>query len=275
MATTSKNTETSAVTSGQKIRRWIYRLAWLLVIACPLFFAVAALGSKFGLWGWQTGLGKMTFNFGPKLLIGTLLVGFISLALRFLIKPRTGLLVSALAILVPASGLVYAKSVRTNASQLPVIHDITTDTQNPPAFTQAILSQRAKVPNVNSVEYTGKKDVKEKKLVSVLQTQAYPDIRTLVFEADTAKVFETAKNVASNMGWNIASDNQALGLIEATDTTFWYGFKDDVVIRVKPADGGGTIMDIRSVSRVGQSDLGANANRVRSFAKAVQRGVQK
>jgi uncharacterized protein (DUF1499 family) len=69
------------------------------------------------------------------------------------------------------------------------------------------------------------------------------------------------------MCWKIVDENQAEGRIEATATTLWFGFKDDVVIRIAPSPGNGTRVDIRSVSRVGLSDLGTNARRIRTFLK--------
>ena len=67
------------------------------------------------------------------------------------------------------------------------------------------------------------------------------------------------------MGWALKSEDVEGGIIEATDTTFWYGFKDDVVIRIRPSEGGGSVLDVRSISRVGGSDIGANAARIRKF----------
>ena len=129
------------------------------------------------------------------------------------------------------------------------------------------MSERAKVEGVNTVDYVGKKDKPDGTLVSVLQSQAkaYADIRPLILEDDMAVVFGRAKAAALQMGWKLKSENVETGIIEATDTTFWYGFKDDVVIRIRPSEGGGSVLDVRSVSRVGQSDIGANAARIRGF----------
>lgn len=143
--------------------------------------------------------------------------------------------------------------VRT-AESVPGIHDITTDTADPPAF-EAVLEQRKDAPN--SPVYGGAK-------VAAAQHAAYPDIRPLRFDAPTARVFDAALATAKSMGWAIAADVPAEGRIEATATTLWFGFKDDVVIRVRP-DAGGTRLDLRSESRLGGSDVGANAARIRAF----------
>jgi uncharacterized protein (DUF1499 family) len=73
------------------------------------------------------------------------------------------------------------------------------------------------------------------------------------------------------MGWQIVDANASEGRIEATDTTFWFGFKDDIVIRVAATSGGSRI-DVRSVSRVGRSDVGTNAKRIRCYLKRLTRG---
>ena len=74
---------------------------------------------------------------------------------------------------------------------------------------------------------------------------------------------------ARKIGWVIVDANAAEGRIETTDTTFWFGFKDDIVIRITPADHGSRV-DIRSVSRVGKSDVGTNAKRIRKYLKELK-----
>lgn len=250
----------------RKIRRWYHKLVLALVILIPLFFLISTLGVKFGLWDWKAGLG-LNFKFAPILLPALALSGVVGLLLAAIIQPRKGFLVSALALIIGGAGLAHGAKVKKTAENLPYIHDITTDTQDVPTFTEAILSERAKVEGVNTVDYVGKKDKPNGTLVSVLQSQAeaYADIRPLILEDDKAVVFGQAKAAALQMGWKLKSESVENGIIEATDTTFWYGFKDDVVIRIRPSEGGGSVLDVRSVSRVGQSDIGANAARIRGF----------
>jgi uncharacterized protein (DUF1499 family) len=167
-------------------------------------------------------------------------------------------------------GAKVAKIAKTGAS-LPEIHDITTDTQNPPAFGSFITKER-ETAKANTTAYIGKKapakaadGTQAEKLVSALQTKAYPKIRPLVLSESKEVVFGEALATAKSMGWKIKEENLEAGRIDATDTTFWYGFKDDVTIRLRDSEGGGTIIDVRSVSRVGRSDLGANAARISEF----------
>ena len=141
-----------------------------------------------------------------------------------------------------------------SALGLPAIHDITTDLDDPPRF-DAVVALRANA--ANSLEYGGPD-------VAAAQRAAYPDIETLVVGQPPGRVVELARETAEAMGWEVVAVDTDAGRVEATETTFWFGFKDDVVVRVRPGDDG-TRVDVRSVSRVGGGDLGANAGRIRAF----------
>ena len=81
---------------------------------------------------------------------------------------------------------------------------------------------------------------------------------------DLSESFDRVLVVAKTLGWEIVNSDRRSGIVESTATTFWFGFKDDVVIRIRE-ENGGTLIDLRSVSRVGMSDLGANAERIARF----------
>jgi uncharacterized protein (DUF1499 family) len=161
-----------------------------------------------------------------------------------------GIVLGALAFGVPGNWYWIAKEV-------PMIHDITTDTENPPVFV-SILALRKDAPN--SAIYGGPE-------VAARQHVAYPDIRPLVSDLPPARAFERSRSVARQMGWKIVDEDPAEGRIEAIATTQWFGFKDDIVLRIAPSAGTGSRIDIRSVSRVGRSDVGTNALRIRAFLR--------
>jgi hypothetical protein len=167
--------------------------------------------------------------------------------------------VAALAVLIGLAAAAVPVSWRMTARKLPVIHDISTDTVNPPQFV-AILPLRKDAPN--PAVYGGPEVAEQQKL-------AYPDLRTEVLDVPSAPAYDRALSTARAMGWRIVAAEPALGRIEATDTTFWFGFKDDIVIRIVPA-GDRAMVDIRSVSRVGKSDVGTNARRIREFLKRLR-----
>lgn len=251
------------------IRKWWIRVAAGLAVFTPLFMAVSALGARFGLWSWQFSFGTLVRNYGFKLLILTLVLSALAIVFSIVLKPRArkNMIVSILALSVPLIGIGYGKSVKKKVASLPFIHDITTDTKNVPTFSSAIVSLRGE--KSNSLDYVGKIDSRSKKLVSVSQVEAYPDIRTLVLSDAPEVVFARVQKTVKSLGWKTVTDSADTGVIEATATSFWFGFKDDVVVRIRAAQGGGSRVDIRSISRVGRSDMGANAARIREFRKAL------
>lgn len=150
---------------------------------------------------------------------------------------------------------------RQRARAAPPIHDITTDTRDPPAFV-AILPLRATAPN--PAAYGGAE-------VARAQAAAYPDIRPLALPEPPGAAFPLALAAAHTMGWALVAADSSGGRIEATATTAWFGFRDDVVVRLRRA-GMGSVIDVRSVSRVGQGDAGTNARRIRAYLARVVRG---
>lgn len=145
-----------------------------------------------------------------------------------------------------------------SAKRAPAIHDISTDTANPPRFV-AVVPLRAGAPN--SAVYAGE-------AAASRQHAAYPDIQPITLGVPPEQAYRRALDVARNMGWQIDASVPAEGRIEATDTTPWFGFKDDIVIRVSPA-GTGSRIDVRSESRLGEGDLGKNARRIRAYLRKV------
>eukprot|EP00439_Symbiodinium_sp_Y106_P088904 s1_g1440.t1 len=142
-----------------------------------------------------------------------------------------------------------------NGSSVPPIHDISTDLSEPPVFV-AVRAQRT--PAHNSLDRTSPENLAE------LQLAAYPDIQPILLDRHPGAAFEDAVTAAQSLGWEIVSVAVEEGRIEATDTTTLMGFKDDIVIRVRD-ENGAALVDVRSASRVGESDLGANAARIRDF----------
>jgi len=150
------------------------------------------------------------------------------------------------------------------ATSVPPIHDISTDLIEPPQF-DAIHEVRG--PGANSLRY----EEEERTALSRAQQSAYPRVQPIRTDMRPDSAFDHALETAREMGWEIVASDSDRGRIEATDTTFWYGFKDDVVIRIR-AMGAGSRVDLRSVSRVGESDLGKNAARIRAFTERFNAG---
>lgn len=142
----------------------------------------------------------------------------------------------------------------------PPIHDISTNRINPPEFV-AIAPLRADAPN--TLVYGGSNNMTPERLIE-LTDEAYPDLITQHYSEAVDTVFEKALVAVDELGWELVAADPAAGRIEATDTTFWFRFKDDVVIKLDQI-GTDTAVDVRSVSRVGTGDVGANAIRMRKL----------
>lgn len=165
----------------------------------------------------------------------------------------TGTIVSVMALILGLSAVAIPLSYQRRAQQLPSIHDITTDLENPPEF-QAVLPRRADAPN----------SLDRSPQLALLQREGYPDLAPITLPTPPDATFDRALAVAQSMGWEIVTADKASGRIEATDTTRWFGFTDDIVVRLTPW-GAGTRVDVRSASRIGTGDLGRNAARIRTF----------
>lgn len=223
-----------------------------LALLAILVMMLAGLGSRWGWWHFRTGFSILRWGvFGTLAAAAISLAGLLVAALRHnrqnILLGGVGFVISLYAFWFPWSWLQTARTV-------PPIHDITTDTENPPQFV-AILPLRRDAPN--TAEYGGPE-------VAAQQHAVYPDLRPKTLPVAPGTAFEHVLVAARQMGWKIVDANEAEGRIEATDTTFWFGFVDDIVIRITPVDGGSQI-DVRSVSRVGKSDVGTNARRIREF----------
>jgi uncharacterized protein (DUF1499 family) len=215
-----------------------------------LLLALAGPGVRFGAWGYKAGFGVLSLGVGALLVgVGGSLASLMAGGSRGLATLTLGLALGAA--VVPVSLLVRARRV-------PVIHDITTDTEDPPAFV-AVLARRA--PGDNPPAHGGAE-------VAAAQRRAYPDLSRLDLDEAPAAALARAREAARGLGWEIVAEDPASGRLEATDTTFWFGFKDDVVVRIRPR-GTGSRLDVRSASRVGKSDVGANAARIRRFLRRV------
>lgn len=244
---------------GGALRGLMQAGSWL-GIAALVALAISGPGARFGLWEFPFGFTILRWSAyaGAAAAVLCLVAGAWLLVSRRQRPPvllAIGFIAGLIAFWLPYSQQATARSV-------PPIHDITTDTVDPPLF-QAILPLRADARN--PPEYLGGE-------VTEQQRAAYPDIQPVILDAPPAEVFAAAEAVVDAMGWAVAAAAEGEGRIEATDTTFWYGFKDDVVIRIRP-EGSGTRLDIRSKSRVGRSDIGVNANRIRTFVAALKERV--
>jgi uncharacterized protein (DUF1499 family) len=232
------------------------RIARLLAMA----FAVAAFtmllasgpGTRLGLWPWQTAFSLLKWATYTGMCAGA--AALILVILAAVPRWRAGAWVPVLALVFAIAAAAPPVILLEQAKALPDIHDITTDTSDPPAFV-ALMPERLKARN--GAAYGGA-------AVAAEQQKGYPDIKPLVMKAPPREALQRAQEAARALGWEVVASDAESGRLEATATTLWFGFKDDVVVRIRP-EGSGSRVDVRSMSRVGSSDVGANAKRIREF----------
>jgi uncharacterized protein (DUF1499 family) len=249
-----------------------------LALGCALAIGLAGPGSRFGLWDWSVGLSLIRKVSSPEAIPGLPLPPILLAAGLALIggvaafvakRARTGAFAVISALLAGAALMVPLKMKEAFEAN-PFIHEVTTDFDNPPAIIAA-----AGLPRKNPAEYRGSDPVPQSAdglTVAEAQAKAFPDIKPIVVAADLVTARDAARAVIADMKMEILAegpdgDQSGAGWrIEAVSTSAWFGFKDDFIVRLTPRDGG-TQVDLRSKSRVGGSDLGANAARVREFSK--------
>lgn len=223
-----------------------------LALCAVLSAALSGLGTRWGWWYFTTGFTILRWS-----AIAGLAAAIISLTGGILSGRRirrAGVFIALTGLLIGVVIAVIPWSWMRTAQQVPRINDITTDTEDPPRFI-SILPLRKDAPN--SPEYGGAG-------IASQQRAAYPDIKPLVLPIPVTAAFERALRTARVMGWTIVDASSKDGRIEAMDRTFWFGFTDDIVVRITPLPGSSKI-DVRSASRVGLSDIGTNAKRIRVF----------
>jgi uncharacterized protein (DUF1499 family) len=191
--------------------------------------------------------------------------GAIALALATIVPTRPGdrrrgFVAAFLALAIGAAAAWAPLMLFLRAVDAPRINDILTDTADPPPL---VTTLEMRNDAVTPAAYPGK-------AAADLQHQAYPDIAPILLDLPPAEAFKKVDAVAMEMGWEVVARVPADGRIEAIDTSRWFGLRDDVVVRIRP-EGSGSRIDIRSKSRLGRADLGANAERIRTFTSKLGR----
>ena len=221
-------------------------LAPLVVLVAGLVLLLSGPGYRLNVWSLPSAF--MVLRWGAyAAILGIVLAG------AALWRTRGRSVLAAAALVTGLIAVAVPLRFYRAAAAVPPIHDISTDTATPPTF-NAVVPLRAAAPN--PLAYSQE--------VARQQRASYPDIKPVILEMPAPQVFERALQAARDSGWEIVAANADAGRIEATDTTFFFGFKDDIVVRVT-AIGSRTIVDVRSVSRVGRSDAGTNARRIRQY----------
>ena len=229
-------------------------VAIVVAIIGTVCVALILFGGRLELWEPITGFGLYRTYFNPIAMI-VAGVGLVALIIHLTRKEKPkailggGVMLLGIACLGPMIASIMNPPVRGAP-----IHNISTDTANPPAF---LVLDESRPGARNPLEYGGPE-------LAAAQAAAYPDIGPLVTDLSADAAYQRALTVAKDMGWDIVAEDADNLRFEATARTSVFYFADDVVVVVTSQDSGSRV-DMRSVSRVGRSDQGVNAARIRAF----------
>lgn len=242
-------------------------LAGVAGVGLALFALAAPVGVWMGMWNFSQGFSMLR---GAQPYVAWITYGCITITVLLVALGRAVHLANLSRMITIAGAATIAAAIAWYVPQsylpgtgvtIPPIHDISTDLENPPAFVD-VLPLRG--DNSNPTVYgTGNRNMTPEEHAQ-RQRDAYPDVVTQRYDEPASAVFERARAAVDTLGWELVAAVPEEGRIEATDTTFWFRFKDDVVIRIAETPEG-TVLDARSTSRVGVSDVGKNAARLRAF----------
>jgi uncharacterized protein (DUF1499 family) len=221
-------------------------LALVVALVALAMLAVSGPSVRFDVWSYRTGLNA--FRWGAYVGIAAMVVAVLALAVPA--SRRQGVLMPIVAFVIGAVAFGVPFNFQQAARSVPPINDITTDPSNPPKYM------------TTSRPYPGEAFARQ-------QALAYPDIKPVMLKMPPREAFERAVKAAEAMGWEVVGRDAAAGTLEAVDSTKWFGFKDDIAVRVSPADGGSRV-DVRSKSRVGRNDIGTNARRIRAYVERLR-----
>ena len=248
--------------------------ALLLSLAPAVVIVIGAVGTKFGLWSWKTGFGAVIVNgpvqglgWAPALAMAAIAVSLIAVIVSLSAGLWRRALAALLISLLTMGAFIF---IGGQARKAPPIHDVATTWSEPLDFSQALTTQRG--PEANPVEpdplVPARAPALAGKRIAVVNEETCPGAKPVLLAKSMQDAYATAKAALIAEGLTVVTEDPAAGRLEATASSFWYGFKDDIVVRVQP-DGSGSRIDLRSVSRVGMSDLGQNCKRVTALVAAM------
>jgi len=229
-------------------------LALVVAVGSLGLLLLAGAGTRMGWWPFRTGLGLLAYAaYGG---VAAMVLGVLAIGLGLMFGAGCSSERSPC-----SSG--WPPSCRPTCSNAPRARCRPSTTSAPTPRTRRAMSPSSRLRRsaANAIDTADP-------TLAAQQHRALPDIRPARLSEPPRAPFERALAAARAQGWEIVDTAPAEGRIEATDTTRWFGFKDDVVVRVRP-EGTGSRVDVRSLSRVGRGDVGKNAARVRAYLHAL------
>ena len=238
-----------------------HRLARMAFIAaCVAALIVAAAGPLHRYLDLDIAASIAVFRYGFYVAVAAVALGLATIVPTRPGERRRGFVAAVLALVIGVAAAWSPAQWLLQARAAPRINDVTTDTRRPPAM---VVTQQMRKGAANPAAYPGES-------AAAPQRAAYPDIVPIVLTVAPAEAFKRVDRVAMALGWDVVARAPAEGRLEAVDTTDWFGLQDDIVVRVRAEGTTGSRVDIRSKSRLGESDFGANARRIREFMERLR-----
>lgn len=255
-----------------KKRLWAKRATWFAIVlglGSVAAALVAAAGTGQGAWDFRTGLAALRYAFFGG--VGGVIFAIVGLLVARRTAPRL-MIFNLLALIIAGAFVLYLGNLVRIARSVPAIHDISTNLDDWPRFYRLTV----RPDNLENIPDMGRPELAAlppRERWKAIHREHYGDIATIRVSWSVAETVDRARELTDQRGWEIVTTDRERGIVEAVDTSRFFRFKDNVVVRIRPVrEGSGSIVDMRSISRVGVSDVGVNAERVRSFLVDLQRG---
>jgi fatty-acyl-CoA synthase len=249
----------------RRIRRGLVVAAVILALAAPAAILLGAVGSKAGWFSLSFGFDWLAIRVAPALAVIAAALGALALIAALILPPRGSAMAALFAVALGGVTFGAVTQWRLQAAQAPPVHDVDTDWTSPLLFSPKLMLARGadsnaveSNPTVPVSAYT--RDVAGQ-TVAAINARTCPGATPATLAVPPAQAFARAKAALLDAHLNLITDDPAHGLLEATATSFWFGFKDDVAVQVRPS-GAGARIDLRASSRLGLSDFGRNCRLV-------------
>jgi hypothetical protein len=261
-------TEAAAAPRRTDWPRWITIAALLFGVGGALAAVIAAVGAGSGAWHFRGAFTVLRYAFFAA--IAGAVLGLVGLIAARRVRKARLMLPNLIAIVAALAFVLFLGQQIRTARSVPAIHDVATDLDDLPQFTRLTVRED-NLENVPDMDRAELKALGAEARWKAIHREAYGDLKSVRVPMSVEDTIRRAGQLARDRGWSIAREDQQAGVLEATATTLFFRFKDDVVVRARAAPGSGSIVDMRSISRVGGSDVGVNAERVRDFLHDLQR----
>ena len=229
---------------------------FILIVLAVIITIAGPLGSRTGVWDFDAAV--IIITWAAYVALGALVLCLPGLWFARPGGKKRGLIYSLSGLLIVIPMIIFLQTWKSAKENFPPIQDITTNTEEPLSFWYA----------PNSRVYGGE-------AVARLQREAYPYIKPLYLSASPERAYDLVVQIIREKGWKLYPSSKEDMHIEATETTFWFGFSDDVTIHITATDNGGSKIEMRSASRFGSGgDAGTNARRIRSFFDALKKQTE-